>query len=115
MIDVENEIEDGVIFCNTSNKIEVTKGYSITGAPLMEHHTYKGQLSPCSARLTFRDGDISDLVVTAKIVKNDGEPSENRTAVPFIHGWNMQEWPIWLKNLYQLACIELAADRKVSA
>jgi len=105
-----------VEFENTNNKIEVTRWYSIVGAPVMQHSSYKNKdLLPVVGKITFQDGDATTLELVGRIVKLDGSISERTMMVPGIYIWNQQEWPDWLHDLYKLALADQSASLKVVA
>ena len=102
-----------ISFENTNNRTEVTKWYSIQGAPNMVHpRDSSQQFSPISARFVFVEGDLMDLVINSYPIKRDGSLSERVKQVPEIHKWNQKTWPEWLHELYKLAVNDFAADQR---
>lgn len=103
MVDPE---DSGFQFCNTSSKVEVTKGYSIRGIKPIEH---KGkEYLPTSAQLVFRDGDCTKLVISGKLIRR-GEVTDELFALPDLYTTNQVGWPEWLHRLNKLAHSELQA------
>lgn len=102
-----------ISFENTNNRTEVTKWYSIQGAPNMVHPRDKSQqFSPASARFVFVDSDPTDLIINSYSIKKDGSLSERAVRVPEIHIWDQKFWPEWLHELYKLAVNDFMADQK---
>lgn len=106
-----------ITFENVNNKVEITKGYSVTGAPAMEYKTPRGvkKLVPYAARFVFTDGDLGHLHLGGKVVRQDGRISDQVQQVPNIYSWNQQEWPAWLHDLYKIACDDLVRESLNSA
>lgn len=103
-----------VTFENTANKTEVTKWYSVEGADPLPNGLYRNmKLIPISARFTFREGNLENLLVTGRLVKVDGTPANRVITVPGIFHWNQPEWPEWLNDLYALVLSDLAEDKRL--
>jgi hypothetical protein len=101
-----------VEFENVNSKVEVTKWYSITGAPDMRHITQKDwMLRPVSAKFVFVDGDCVTLSVSVRAVKKNGDLSEVTITSSDIYIWNQQDWPVWIHDMYDQALSELSSTK----
>lgn len=112
MTDVNEDQQVGQItFENTNTKVEVTKWYTVTGAPAMRKSSHEGDrmLVPMTARWTFMDGEPTDLFLNGRRVLKNGSTGEPEQ-FPDIVIWNQQTWPDWLHNLFKLACDEYRTD-----
>lgn len=104
-----------VEFEHANTRIEVTRWYRITGAPVVKTRSGTSIL-PSAAHFVFVDGDFSTLVVNGFIVKKDGTVSDRVVKVPTIWSWNQDEWPDWLRDLRNKAFVDFALDQvKVAA
>lgn len=103
-----------ITFENINNKIEITKWYSISGAPHMEHKDY-ATFAPMSVRFVFVDGECNGVFINARIVRKDGSVGDRYQQVPYVFSWNQDGWPIWLSDVHQLACADMERDLKTSA
>lgn len=99
-----------VTFENTNIRTEVSRYYSIEGAPVLESfgvYTTTPVL-PTSAKFVFVDGDFFTVDLYGKPIKKDGYPGERVIKVRDVYSWNQGAWPDWLKRLRDLAFSDFA-------
>jgi hypothetical protein len=91
-----------VSFESTNVRTEITRWYTVTGAPIIEtsvngRSNLVRKFSPISVRFVFVDGEVSDRPMV----------------VPEINMHDRKNWPKWLHELYTLACEDEQAKYKV--
>ncbi len=101
-----------VEFENINVRIEITRFYSVTGAPHISRKLSRtdAEIAPVSVKFIFVDGDFNEVVMHGKIVCRDGRVSERVIKVPSIWSWNQAEWPEWMHELRDMAFQEYAKE-----
>ena len=111
-------IEDEVSFESTNVRTEITRWYTVTGAPVIEtsvngRSNLVRKFSPISVRFIFVDGDCCELFINSYTVRLNGEVSDRVMVVPEINMYDRRNWPKWLHELYTLACSDEQAKYRV--
>ena len=101
-------IDTKVAFESTSTMTQITKWYTVEGAPIIEtsvngRTNLVRNFSPMSVRFIFVNDRCTDVFINAHTVRLSGEISERVMSVPDISVHDKRNWPEWLHELYKLA------------